>query len=64
MFIVTDLDSDSTVGPFNTHDDAASFIAKVEELSHSGDSGLEILDVNSPEDWLCENMDDLLMANC
>lgn len=64
MYIVTDLDNDSTVGPFQSYEDANSFIAKVEEISHNHVINLEILEMTQPEEWLYENMDDLLMANC
>jgi len=62
MYVVTNTDNE--IGPFDTYEDAVSFIAKVEELSPSGDAGLEVLDLTSPEEWLHENMNDILMANC
>lgn len=63
MFIVTDLENQMTVGPFTVAQDAVSFITKVEEMSHNNITGFEILEINDPEEWLYENMDDILMAN-
>jgi len=64
MYVITDLNSDSAIGPFEMYEDAISFIAKVDEMSYLNESGLEVLDVSTPEDWLLENMDSILMANC
>ena len=52
------------IGPFNTYEDAASFIAKVEDISGNNISNLEMYGVDEPDEWLYDNMDDILMANC
>lgn len=64
MFIVTDLENQMTVGPFVAAEDAARFISKVEDMSRQQVTGFEILQIDDPEEWLYENMDDLLMSSC
>jgi predicted house-cleaning NTP pyrophosphatase (Maf/HAM1 superfamily) len=63
MFIVTDLENQMTVGPFTVAQDAVSFITKIEEMSHNNITGFELIEVNDPEEWLYENMEDILMSN-
>jgi len=64
MFVVHDEDSQSMIGPFDTSEDALSFIAKIEEMSRYGFSLVEVYDVVDPEEWMHDNMDNILMANC
>lgn len=62
MFILHDEDTQSMIGPFNTAEDAVSFVTKVEEMSNHNLSVLEVYDVVQPDEWLHENMDNILMA--
>ena len=64
MYIVTDLENQMTVGPFTAAEDAMSFITRIEEMSHNNLTGFEILSLDTPDEWLYENMDDIIMANC
>jgi hypothetical protein len=64
VFVVHDEDSQSMIGPFNTSEDAISFIAKVEDISKYNFSCIEVYDVNEPDEWIHDNMDNILMANC
>jgi len=64
MFVVHDQDTQSIIGPFNTSEDAVSFMTKVEEMSQYNFSLIEVYDVQEPNEWLHDNMDNILMANC
>ena len=64
MFVVYDQDSQSIVGPFHTSEDGISFISRVEELSRYNFSCIEVYELNDPDEWIHDNMDDILMANC
>jgi len=64
MFVVHDQDTQSIIGPFNTNEDAVSFMTKVEEMSQYNFSLIEVYDVQEPNEWLHDNMDNILMANC
>jgi hypothetical protein len=64
MFVVHDQDTQSIIGPFNTGEDAVSFMTKVEEMSQYNFSLIEVYDVQEPNEWIHDNMDNILMANC
>ena len=64
MFVIQDKSCDAMIGPFDTYEDAASFIAKVEDISGNNINSLEMYGVDEPNEWLYDNMDDILMANC
>jgi len=64
MFVVHDQDTQSIIGPFNTSEDAVSFMTKVEEMSQYNFSLIEVYDVQEPNEWIHDNMDNILMANC
>jgi hypothetical protein len=62
--MVLDEETQSIIGPFNDEVDAASFIAKVESESLYNISSLEAYEVTSTDDWMFENIDNILMSNC
>ncbi|CAB4153317.1 hypothetical protein UFOVP621_93 [uncultured Caudovirales phage] len=64
MFIVNDPDTQSMIGGFNTNEDAISFIAKVESMSNHNITSLEVYEVVDADEWLFDNMDNLIMSNC
>jgi hypothetical protein len=64
MFIVSDPDTQSMIGGFNTSEDASSFIAKVEEMSNHNIFSLEVYEVVDSDEWLFDNMDNLIMSSC
>lgn len=64
MYMVIDEETQSLIGPFDNEMDASSFIAKVESESLYNISSLEAYEVTSTEDWMFENIDNILMANC
>jgi hypothetical protein len=64
MFIVSDPDTQSMIGGFNTGEDASSFIAKVEEMSNHNILSLEVYEVVDSDEWLFDNMDNLIMSSC
>lgn len=63
MFIIYDLDSQSVIGPFNDCTDAQLFINNIEDISVKSVNNLEIFEMESPDDWTYNNLDDLLMSN-
>ena len=63
MFIVKDNESEGIIGPFSMYEDAVSFVTKVESMSGTYINGLEVFDVTEPNEWIYENMDNILMAN-
>ena len=63
MFIIYDLDSQSVIGPFYDYTDAQKFISNIEDMSLKNVNNLEIFEMETPDDWTYNNLDDLLMSN-
>lgn len=63
MFAVHDPDTQSMIGGFETYDEASEFLAKVDDLSKANVNNLEIYELNEPNEWLFENMENILMAS-
>jgi len=63
MFIVHDEDSQSMIGPFEKHEDAISFVVKVEDVSKYNTSPLEVYYLTEPDEWIQDNMDAFIMAS-
>lgn len=63
MYVVYDTETQSMIGPFDSHEDAQSFIVKVEEMSNLKIDGLEVYGMTEPNEWVLDNMDNILMAN-
>lgn len=63
MFIVHDEDSQSMIGPFEKHEDAISFVVKVEDVAKYNTSLLEVYYLTEPDEWIQDNMDAFIMAS-
>ena len=64
MFLISNIEDEVLIGPFTTANDAVSFISKLETMSNNHLTGFIIKEIENPEEWLEQNMDELLMAFC
>jgi len=61
MFVITNNEDPQLIGPFETLQDANSFMTKLEGMAR-GFYVFEIYEVIEPTEWMEENMSDILMA--
>ena len=61
MFVITNNEDPQLIGPFDTLQDANNFMTKLESLSKDF-YVFEIYEVVEPEEWINDNMDNILMS--